>query len=77
MAATVWGRATIIPSELAVTKDAPPTFIFQTNQDTDVPAEMHGFEKGDHGVGLASDNPALVPWSVLLTNWFRGRDLIK
>ena len=46
MAATVWGRATIIPSELAVTKDAPPTFIFQTNQDTDVPAEMHGFEKG-------------------------------
>ena len=83
-----------LSGELAVTKDTPPTFIFQTNQDTDVPAEnslhyflalrqagvpaeMHVFEKGDHGVGLASDNPALAPWSVLLANWFRGRDLIE
>lgn len=42
-----------------------------------VPAEMHVFEKGPHGVGLANDNPALSPWSVLLATWMRGRDLIR
>src|SRR5215831_3669713 len=34
-----------------------------------VPAEMHVFEHGPHGVGLANDNPSLSPWSTLLTNW--------
>ena len=38
-----------------------------------VPAEMHIFEKGPHGVGLANDNAALAPWSTLLANWLRGR----
>jgi acetyl esterase/lipase len=38
-----------------------------------VPAEMHVFEKGPHGVGLANDNAALSPWSVLLANWLRAR----
>jgi acetyl esterase/lipase len=42
-----------------------------------VPAEMHVFEKGPHGVGLANDNPALSPWSTLLANWLRNRGLIK
>jgi acetyl esterase/lipase len=42
-----------------------------------VPAEMHVFEKGPHGVGLANDNPALAPWSTLLTNWLRSRGVIK
>ena len=77
-----------------MTKDTPQTFLFQTNEDTavpaenslhyflalrqaGVPAEMHVFEKGAHGVGLANDNPALSPWSALLANWLRGRELIK
>jgi len=42
-----------------------------------VPAEMHIFEKGPHGVGLANDNPALSAWSTLLANWLRGRGVIK
>jgi acetyl esterase/lipase len=42
-----------------------------------VPAEMHVFEHGPHGVGLANDNPALSPWSTLLATWMRGRGLIK
>jgi acetyl esterase/lipase len=42
-----------------------------------VPAEMHVFEHGPHGVGLANDNPALAPWSTLLANWLRARGLIK
>jgi acetyl esterase/lipase len=42
-----------------------------------VPAEMHVFEKGPHGVGLANDDVALSEWSKLLANWLRGRKLIK
>jgi len=42
-----------------------------------VPSEMHVFEHGPHGVGLANDNPALSPWSTLLATWMRGRGLIK
>ena len=83
-----------LSGENAVTKDTPPTFIFQTNEDTTVPAEnavyyylalrkagipaeLHVFEKGSHGVGLANDIPALAPWSSLLATWLRGRGVIK
>ena len=41
-----------------------------------VPAEMHIFENGPHGVGLALGDPALSAWPVLLTNWLRGRGLL-
>ena len=41
-----------------------------------VPAEMHIFESGPHGVGLALGDPALGAWPVLLTNWLRGRGLL-
>jgi acetyl esterase/lipase len=77
-----------LSGEQAVTKQTPPTFIFQTNADTTVPAEnsvyyylalrkagvpaeMHIFERGPHGVGLANDDPALSEWSKLLANWLR------
>lgn len=83
-----------LSGEESVTKETPPTFIFQTNADTTVPAEnsvyyylalrkagvpaeMHIFEKGPHGVGLAMDDPALSEWSKLLTNWMRIHQLIK
>jgi len=42
-----------------------------------VPAEMHIFEKGPHGVGLANDDPALSEWSKLLANWMRVRGIVK
>ena len=41
-----------------------------------VPAEMHIFENGPHGVGLALGNPALSLWPTLVTNWLRGRGLL-
>jgi acetyl esterase/lipase len=83
-----------LSGEESVTKDTPPTFIFQTNADTTVPAEnatyyylalrknkipaeLHIFERGPHGVGLAMDDPALSEWSKLLTNWMRVHELIK
>ena len=83
-----------LSGEQAVTKETPPTFIFQTNADTTVPAEnatyyylalrkagipaeMHIFEKGPHGLGLAMDDPAISEWSKLLTNWLRVHAIIK
>jgi acetyl esterase/lipase len=42
-----------------------------------VPAEMHIFENGPHGVGLALGDPALGAWPGLLTTWLRGRGLTK
>jgi acetyl esterase/lipase len=41
-----------------------------------VPAEIHVFENGGHGLGLAAGDPALGEWSVLLRNWLRGRGLV-
>jgi acetyl esterase/lipase len=41
-----------------------------------VAAEMHIFERGPHGVGLALRDPALGMWPELLTNWFRARGLL-
>ena len=41
-----------------------------------VAAEMHIFERGPHGVGLALRDPALGIWPELLTNWLRARGLL-
>jgi len=41
-----------------------------------VPAEMHIFERGPHGVGLAMNDPALAEWPRLLANWLRVRGLL-
>lgn len=82
-----------LSNEKQVTAQTPPTFIFQTNADTTVPAEnsvyyylalrqakvpaeMHIFEKGPHGVGLAGNDPALSEWPKLLANWFRTRGIL-
>jgi acetyl esterase/lipase len=42
-----------------------------------VPAEMHLFEHGRHGVGLAQTEPALKIWPSLLENWLRTRELVR
>jgi acetyl esterase/lipase len=42
-----------------------------------VAAEMHIFERGPHGVGLALRDPALALWPELLANWFRMRGLLN
>jgi acetyl esterase/lipase len=38
-----------------------------------VPFEMHLYETGKHGVGLASDDARLSTWSGLLVSWLRTR----
>jgi acetyl esterase/lipase len=38
-----------------------------------VPAEMHVFQHGAHGSGLAPTNPQLTVWTELLIKWMRER----
>jgi acetyl esterase/lipase len=42
-----------------------------------VPAEMHIFQNGPHGVGLAPTDATLSAWSGLLANWLRERGLLR
>jgi acetyl esterase/lipase len=42
-----------------------------------VPYELHVFERGPHGVGLAPDDPALSAWPTLLQHWLRVRGFIR
>jgi acetyl esterase/lipase len=82
-----------LSSELQVTPQTPPTFLFSTSADTTVPpentvayylalhkagvpAEMHVFQNGPHGVGLGLSDPALSAWPTLLLNWLRTRGLL-
>lgn len=41
-----------------------------------VPFEMHLYEHGRHGVGLAEDNPVLSTWSGLCANWLAAREFV-
>lgn len=59
-----------VPAENAV-------YYFLALRKAGVPAELHVFERGPHGVGLANDDPALSEWSKLLANWLRVRWVIK
>jgi acetyl esterase/lipase len=82
-----------LSAEYHVTAQTPPTFLFTTSEDMEVPAEnsiafylalhragvsteLHVFEKGPHGVGLALGNPVLREWPKLLAAWLGGRGLL-
>ena len=42
-----------------------------------VPAELHIFDKGGHGLGLGRDGLAMSNWPMLCAEWFRARGLIE
>ena len=42
-----------------------------------VPAELHIYERGPHGVGLAQTDEALSSWPARLADWLRGRGLLN
>ena len=84
----------LMSSELQVTPQTPPTFLFHTTEDrtvpvensvlfymalrkAGVPAELHIYERGQHGVGLASTDEALSSWPERLANWLRIRGLLN
>jgi acetyl esterase/lipase len=41
-----------------------------------VPAELHIYGTGPHGIGLGKDLPLVASWSNLLIDWMRGRGLL-
>lgn len=41
-----------------------------------VPAEMHIYQEGRHGVGLAPSDPVLATWPARLKDWLRVRGII-
>lgn len=42
-----------------------------------VPAEMHIYERGRHGVGLAANDPVLSSWSTRCSAWMESRGFLK
>ena len=86
----------LFSNELQVTKDTPPAFIAQAEDDKSVPvfnsilyfealkrhnvqAELHIYQKGGHGFGLAKDrgNDTESNWPKACESWLRMRGLIK
>lgn len=42
-----------------------------------VPAELHIYERGRHGLGLAHSVPATADWTERCTTWLRNRGMLK
>jgi acetyl esterase/lipase len=42
-----------------------------------VPAELHIYEQGKHGVGLGQKDPAVSSWPGRLQDWMKGRGLLS
>jgi acetyl esterase/lipase len=41
-----------------------------------VPAELHIYEKGRHGLGLAKDTPGTREWPVACIAWLKGKGMV-
>lgn len=52
-------------------------FFYQALRKAKVPAEMHIYEPGQHGVGLAQKDPVLSTWSERLEAWLKLRGILK
>ncbi len=80
-------------SELQVTSETPPTFLWHTDGDqgvvpensvlfylalrkAGVPAELHIYEQGRHGLGLAAGAIGAESWPEQCLAWMRGRGLL-
>jgi acetyl esterase/lipase len=80
-------------SELQVTSDTPPTFLWHTDEDdvvpvensvaffaamnrAGVPGELHVYEHGRHGLGLARDVPGTSAWPEQCRAWLAGQGLL-
>ncbi|HUP82182.1 MAG TPA: prolyl oligopeptidase family serine peptidase, partial [Pirellula sp.] len=80
-------------SDLNVTKETPPTFLFHTLEDKavppqnsvaffeamirhGVPGELHVFEKGVHGLGLAKKTPGTSEWPNACRRWLEAKQFV-
>jgi acetyl esterase/lipase len=84
---------TKLAADLPVSKETPPTFIVQTQDDgvkvenaytyglalknAKVPVEVHLFAKGGHGYGLRPTENAVTKWPVLAAEWMRTLGWVK
>ena len=60
---------TVVPPENSV-------LFYMALKKAGVPAEMHIFAEGSHGLGLAQTHADLSIWPTLLANWLRTRGLL-
>lgn len=60
---------TVVPAENAIE-------FYLALRRAKVPAELHVYEPGQHGVGLASGNPVLSNWPDRLLAWLRVRGVL-
>jgi acetyl esterase/lipase len=58
--------------DASVPAENPITFYLAARQHR-VPAELHIYEPGRHGLGLAASDPVLNTWPGLLYTWLRHR----
>lgn len=82
-----------LSSEKQVTSSTPPTFIFQTDADTvvpaenavsfylalrkaKVPAELHIYQPGRHGLGLSKGMTGVEQWPAALQAWLRNMKIL-
>ncbi|HVU87888.1 MAG TPA: alpha/beta hydrolase [Pirellulales bacterium] len=64
----------------AADKPVPPEnsiMFFQALRKANVPGEMHIYQEGPHGVGLARNNPVLSTWPECLATWLEERGVLK
>jgi acetyl esterase/lipase len=64
------GADTAVPPENSV-------MFYEALRRAKVPAELHIYENGPHGVGLAARDPVLSSWPRRLADWLAGRGLLK
>ena len=83
-----------LSTDQRVTKETPPTFLFQTDADSGVPAEnavgfylacrragvpaeLHVYQPGRHGIGLATKYPGVATWPDRLRDWLALQGFFK
>ena len=50
---------------------------YQALRKAGVPAEMHIYERGEHGFGMGRGDPVLSTWTGHCIDWMRGRGLLE
>ena len=85
-------QVAFLSSETQVTPETPPMFLVHTADDdvpcqhsllmasalsaARVPFELHLYEKGGHGYGLAETDPILRAWPARCADWLRARGFL-
>lgn len=71
------------PTFIFITSDDPTVSVqgtidyYSALRAARVPAEIHIFAHGPHGVGFGSGDPALDLWPMLLEAWLRGQQFLR